>query len=491
MRKVKSIAHAIAWHARRTPQAIAVVRQGGPVTYRRLARDVTRCGYALSDFNIGPGMLVGLSLSHRYTHLLLMLGCELAGATMTAVLTDDDDIIQHCDIVLTDQSGPLTQLPKTTLLTPDWLARARPPRVSPPRVSPSLGDAPDPLEREIPPEQIVRLLRTSGTTGRPKSMPLPHATWMLRVDRTIGPAADVVLPLPRLLCPYPLTIVSADMRVMGTLYHGGTVYLAAQDDVAGLIASGVINWAVLSLGDADGTAQRGIAPPAGHRMFIDVVGASVSLPLRQRLRGQLNAVMLNKYGANELHSIATFDDDNVGTLEPGTEARIVDESGNEVFPGQTGRIRIRNDVMVHCYFNDPDLTAACFIDGWFQTNDLGSQPAPGKLLLHGRVDEVLNIGGVKVPTAPIEHRIRQIDGVSDAVLVSINNSRNVGILLVAVETATLEMAELEEKISPVLALHRITYSLMLSRSLPRTRTGKVMRHAIEAEFRDSLTDDQR
>jgi acyl-coenzyme A synthetase/AMP-(fatty) acid ligase len=481
MRKVKSIAQAIALHASRTPQAIAVVRQGGPVTYRRLARDLTRCVHALRDFNIASGSLVGLSLSHRYTHLLLMLGCELAGATMTAVLTDDDDIIQHCDIVLTDQNGPLTLSPKTVLLTPDWLARARPP----------LGGAPDPLEREIPPEQIVRLLRTSGTTGRPKSMPLPHATWMLRVDRTIEPAADVVLPLPRLLCPYPLTIVSADMRVMGTLYHGGTVYLAAQDDVAGLIASGVINWAVLSLGDADGTVQRGIAPPPGHRMFIDVVGASVALPLRQRMRSQLNAVVLNKYGANELHSIATFDDDNVGTLEPGTEARIVDEAGNDVFPGQIGRIRIRNDVMAHCYFNDPELTEACFIDGWFQTNDLGSQPARGKLLLHGRIDEVLNIGGVKVPAAPIEHRIRQIDGVSDAVLVSIQNNRNVGILLVAVETAALEIAELEEKIRPILAVHRITYALMLSRSLPRTRTGKVMRHAIEAEFRDSLPDDQR
>src|ERR1700722_17452359 len=201
MRKVKSIAQAIAWHAGRTPQAIAVVRQGGPVTYRRLARDLTRCVHALRDFNIASGSLVGLSLSHRYTHLLLMLGCELAGATMTAVLTDDDDIIQHCDVVLTDQSGPLTQLPKTVLLTPDWLGGVRPPRVSPP-----LGHAPDPLEREIPPEQIVRLLRTSGTTGRPKSMPLPHATWMLRVDRTVGPAADVVLPLPRVLCPYPLTI---------------------------------------------------------------------------------------------------------------------------------------------------------------------------------------------------------------------------------------------------------------------------------------------
>jgi acyl-coenzyme A synthetase/AMP-(fatty) acid ligase len=486
MRKVKSIAQAVAWHASRTPQAIAVVRQGGPVTYRRLARDLTRCVHALRDFNIGPGTLVGLSLSHRYTHLLLMLGCELAGATMTAVLTDDDDIIQHCGVILTDQSGPLTLSPKTTVLTPDWLARARPPRVMPP-----LGGAADPLEREIPPEQIVRMLRTSGTTGRPKSMPLPHATWMLRVDRTTGPAADVVLPLPRLLCPYPLTIVSADMRVMGTLYHGGTVYLAAHDDVAGLISSGAINWAVLSLGDADGTVQRGIVPPAGHRMFIDVVGASVALPLRQRLRARLNAVVLNKYGANELHSIATFDDDNVGTLEPGTEARIVDEAGDDVVPGQTGRIRIRNDVMAHCYFNDPELTEECFIDGWFQTNDLGSQPEPGKLLLHGRVDEVLNIGGVKVPTAPIEHRIRQIDGVSDAVLVSIRNSRDVGILLVAVETAALEMAELEEKISPVLAVHRITYTLMLSRSLPRTRTGKVMRHAIEAEFRDSLTEDQR
>jgi acyl-coenzyme A synthetase/AMP-(fatty) acid ligase len=279
-------------------------------------------------------------------------------------------------------------------------------------------------------------------------------------------------------------------RRRGVLYHGGTVHFAVRNEVD-LINTAAVNYAIFLNGDADDIVKSGAAPPSGHKVCIEVFGASVAPALRDRIRRQFKSGIWNTYASNETNVIAVLDDDNVGTLERGMEVRLVDEQGADVAPGQTGRIRVRGDTMVDCYFNAPELTRACFIDGWFQTNDLGSQPAPGKLLLHGRVDEVLNIGGVKVPTAPIEHRIRQIDGVSDAVLVSINNSRNVGILLVAVETATLEMAELEEKISPVLALHRITYSLMLSRSLPRTRTGKVMRHAIEAEFRDSLTDDQR
>jgi acyl-coenzyme A synthetase/AMP-(fatty) acid ligase len=476
-----TVGQSIAWHAANTPHHIAVVRQGGPVTYRRLARDLARCVHGMPDLNVTSGTLVGLALSHRYTHLLVTLGSELAGAAVTSVLSDDDDIIQHCDVIFTDQNGPLTLLPKTALLVPDWLARVKPP----------MGEHPDPLQRDMPPDQIVRLHRTSGTTGRPKSMPVQHAVRQRRVLRGIGLVADQVLPMPRLLCPYPLTISAAETRVFGALYHGGTVYLAAQNDVPDLIASGAVNWAVFSLGDVDLTVRRGVALPAGHRMCVEVFGATVPLPLRQRVRRQWNAVISNKYSSNETHAIAVVDDDNVARLEPGVEVRIVDDLGFEVAPGQAGRIRVRADTMVDCYFNDPALTAECFIDGWFQTSDLGCQPEPGKLLLLGRRDDVLNIGGVKIPPAPIEDRIRQIDGVSDAALVSVRNSRDVGVLLVAVETAALEMAELEEKISPILAVHRIAWSLMLSRSLPRTGTGKVMRHAIEAEFRDSLTEDQR
>src|ERR1700727_1349267 len=102
-----TVGQSIAWHAAYAPGKIAVVRQGGPVTYRRLARDLTRCVQALRDRYVGPGMLVGSSLSHRYTHLLIEMACELIGATVTPVLTKADDIVAHCHVVFTDPTGRL------------------------------------------------------------------------------------------------------------------------------------------------------------------------------------------------------------------------------------------------------------------------------------------------------------------------------------------------------------------------------------------------
>src|SRR5580658_4515980 len=82
-----TVGQSIAWHAAHTPHHVAIVRQGGPVTYRRLARDLARCVHGMPDFNVTSGTLVGLALSHRYTHLLVALGGELAGAAVTPVLS--------------------------------------------------------------------------------------------------------------------------------------------------------------------------------------------------------------------------------------------------------------------------------------------------------------------------------------------------------------------------------------------------------------------
>jgi acyl-coenzyme A synthetase/AMP-(fatty) acid ligase len=272
-------------------------------------------------------------------------------------------------------------------------------------------------------------------------------------------------------------------RRRGVLYHGGTVHFAVRNEVD-LINTAAVNYAIFLNGDADDIVKSGAARPGGHKVCIEVFGASVAPALRDRIRRQFKSGIWNTYASNETNVIAVLDDDNVGTLERGMEVRLVDEQGGDVAPGRTGRIRVRGDTMVDCYFNAPELTRACFIDGWFQTNDLGCQPAPGKLLLLGRIDNVLNIGGVKVPATPIEERIRQLAHISDAALLLIGNDHDLGMLLVAVETTTSDVAELEASIRAILAPCRTPSTVVMSRSLPRTRTGKIQRHEIEAAFRE-------
>jgi acyl-coenzyme A synthetase/AMP-(fatty) acid ligase len=204
--------------------------------------------------------------------------------------------------------------------------------------------------------------------------------------------------------------------------------------------------------------------------------------LRQQVRERLNANMLNQYASNEIYSIAQMDDDNVGTLYSGVEVRILDDNNKAVPPGQLGRIRVRSETMVHEYFRDPTLTEACFIDGWFQTTDIGHMPAADKLIVAGRADDILNVGGIKVPPAPIEERIRLIEGVNDAAVLSVENDNGVGMLLVAIETADPASFNQDEQISAIIMPYKRPFDLMAMPAFPRTDTAKVKRHEIAAEY---------
>jgi acyl-CoA synthetase (AMP-forming)/AMP-acid ligase II len=472
-----TVGQSIAWHAAHTPHQIAVVRQGGSVTYRRLARDLTRCVQALRERNVGPGTLVGLALTRRYTHLVIEIASELLGAAVTSVLTREDYIVPHCHVIF-DDCARLAPSPTVVPLTPDWLAGLRPPA----------GDTPSLLERDIAPDQIVRIVRSSGTSGKPKAAVMSFATRQYRLRKALYRLADQIFPAPRLLCPYPLNIGLADVRVLGVLQHGGTVYLAAKEDVDGLIASGAVNYTMFWVGDLNALVERGVAPPAGGKVCIEAMGDTVPKPLRDRVRRIFNTLIWNIYATSETNVIAMIDDDHVGTIEPDMEVRLVDEQGNDVPPGEPGRIMARGATMVSGYFNEPELTRASFIDGWFRTSDLARMVAPGKLTLLGRADGVLNIAGMKFATAPIEERIRQIAGISDVALLRVGDNDEVGSLLVAVETAIPDVARVSELIRPALARMKVSYSVMTSPSFPRTRTGKVQRHAIEAEFNGHVAD---
>ena len=467
--RLASTTRYVAWYARHTPNAAASVEHGVTVSYRHLAADLIGCVRAFEASGVRPGMLVGIETSLRYQQLLLLLACEATGAAATALTADPDDtMLRHCDIVFSGGAVPgAIGIPSV------WSADR------------TLSEAgPRLLERPIAAGQIARIARTSGTTGRPKAMPMTRATQQLRIVRTMERVAADISPNPRFLCLYSLAVGSICVRVLGVLQHGGTVLFAAGDQADALLAAARANYAVFAVGDIARLVENSKLPPYDIAPRIEVFGAAVSPALRRRLRERLSARVSNKYSSNETNPVAIMGDDNVGTLCQGVEVRIVDEEGREVAAGDSGIIRVRSETMVHGYFDDPALTAASFIDGWFHTGDVGLMPAPGRLLVLGRADGMLNIGGVKVPPAPIEAELNQIEGIRDAVVMSIPDRHCVGVLLAAIETGAVPPPlDAMQSAGEILARHVGGFTIMPLRSLPRTRSGKIQRQEIEAMFR--------
>jgi acyl-coenzyme A synthetase/AMP-(fatty) acid ligase len=354
------------------------------------------------------------------------------------------------------------------------------------------------LDQAIPGERIVRLCRTSGTTGAPKLVAMSHATQQVNVARFAQSMLDDPAQRPCFLCLYNLTLRSAYYRVLGVLQRGGTVHFAQETTAPGLIESGAVNTTMLMVGDLQRLVQVTRPPPPGHVLQIETVGAAVSKRLRRQIGERLNARFTSYYSSVETGRIALIGEDDIGTLCAGVTVRIVDEQGRDNPLGEPGLICARTETMVAGYLDDPMPSdrvpadrvptdpgpiASVFADGWFRTNDMGRLSAPDRLILLGRADDMLNVGGVKIPPAPIEAQIRTIAGVADAVLVVVDGPGEVAVLLAAVETANgVVPPGLTERLDPILAPYLRSFALLVLPGLPRTENGKVRRQDVAALY---------
>jgi acyl-coenzyme A synthetase/AMP-(fatty) acid ligase len=239
---------------------------------------------------------------------------------------------------------------------------------------------------------------------------------------------------------------------------------------------------ILLPGDAADLCEAfsGQARPAA-KCGVHVDGGALGPGLRRKLLETFAYRVRNNYSMNETNYVAMVDEDNIGTVLSDAAVRIIGDDGHEKPMGETGRITVRTARMTRGYLWDEALTAKHFVDGWHITGDLGFQPEANQLVVVGRADDMLNIGGIKLPPQPIEAEIRTFDGVRDAVLLGVENAHGLLELHVVVERSDPgQDADLERLIRPL--IHRYSRGFVghYQDSLPRTQTGKVRRAALIA-----------
>jgi cyclohexanecarboxylate-CoA ligase len=172
------------------------------------------------------------------------------------------------------------------------------------------------------------------------------------------------------------------------------------------------------------------APPA-LRIFV-VTGAAVPRALAERATGVLSAAVCGAWGSTEscLGALAAPGDDPAkvwgtdGRALAGTRIRIVDDSDNLLGPGEEGNYQVTSRCLFEGYLDRPDLTAAAMTpDGWYRTGDLATIDADGFLRLTGRVKDIINRGGEKVPVAEIEQLLHQHPAVAEVAIVAMPDER--------------------------------------------------------------------
>ena len=160
--------------------------------------------------------------------------------------------------------------------------------------------------------------------------------------------------------------------------------------------------------------------PAGLTV---ILGAAPLAPaLKDRLLSRLASRLVYLYSVNEVGTVAAIGDDGVATPRPDVQAKIVDARGAPVPAGHEGRLKVRTPLMVDGYLGDPEATARAFRDGWFHTGDTATMLPSGQFRLAGRSDEVLNIGGLKIPPSRIEEIALQAAALEDVGVISKPNA---------------------------------------------------------------------
>jgi O-succinylbenzoic acid--CoA ligase len=151
---------------------------------------------------------------------------------------------------------------------------------------------------------------------------------------------------------------------------------------------------------------------------------------------------------------------------------------------------VRSALLADGYLWDEAGTARHFREGWFLMSDLGTLPAAGRLQVFGRVDDMLNVGGVKIPPDPIQQLLKAEPGVSDAMLLQVETSAAVGMICAMVEVEP-DVAH-KEVLGRVVEVMRKraggAFVVRLETEFPRTETGKVRRKALQARAEASLRD---
>ncbi len=345
------------------------------------------------------------------------------------------------------------------------------------------------------PDDIALVLHTSGTTSRPKRVPLRHRNLTASVANIVesyrlGPE-DVSL------CAMPLFHVHGLVAsALATLASGGTVSVprrftpmmfwpaARQARPTWFTASPTPHQLILMRTEEN-------RPAGTERLrFVRSCSSALSPDLMARMEERLGVPVLEAYGMTEAsHQMASNplppDPRVPGSVGRGTgvEIAILDEGGSLLPGGQPGEVGIHGPNVIDGYENNPEANRASFTDGWFRTGDLGTLDRDGYLRLLGRIKELINRGGEKIAPREIDEALESHPAVKEAVCFGVPHPTwGEEVAAAVVLTEHVAEKELIAHCRKVLAEFKVPRRVHIVESIPRTPTGKVQRRFVAEQL---------
>jgi myxalamid-type nonribosomal peptide synthetase MxaA len=474
--------------ARRTPDRVAVVADDATLSYAELVRQAAGLASLLRGRGVAPGSLVGLGASRSSRLLVGMLGILKAGGAYVPL--DPGYPEERLRFMLSDTGARLLLTEEAHATTFAWHDG----EVLELDALPPFDDtSPDPVPAHAPgPDDLAYLLYTSGSTGVPKGVPVPHRGLV-----NLGTFLAEAIPITAEDVVLATTSLSFDVAVTELLFPlavGARIVLVPRreaTDAAALMTRIRKHGATLMQATPShwqGLVAGGWSGPAGLRVL------SVGEVLKPHLVEQLakgGAEVWNWYGPSETTIYSTGG--RVGAGAPvtigrpvaNTQVYILDPHLQPVPVGMVGELYIGGDGLSHGYWRRPKVTAERFIENpvpggrsprLYRTGDLARYQPDGSIEFLGRIDDQVKINGVRIEPGEIEAVLLQFDGVQQAAVVAREEENGLKSLLAyLVPNADVELSPtaLRAFLAKRLPEYMIPAAFVELPTLPLTPSGKL------------------
>jgi acyl-CoA synthetase (AMP-forming)/AMP-acid ligase II len=341
------------------------------------------------------------------------------------------------------------------------------------------------------PDDVAMVLHTSGTTSRPKIVPLSQKNLCAsagNIRRTLAFTTQDrglnIMPLFHIhgLIAGVLAPVSAGSEVFCSPGFDALKFFGWMDEChpTWYTAVPTMHQAILT------RAPRNKEIIAKNPLrFLRSSSSSIPPQVITELEAVFGAPLIEAYGMTEAtHQMASNPlppaqrkPGSVG-LAAGPEVQIMDEAGNILAPNTVGEIVIRGPNVTVGYENNPKANAEGFTNGWFRTGDQGVKDSDGYVSLTGRLKEIINRGGEKISPREIDEVIMDHPAVSQVVCFAVPHPKlgeEVGAAVVLKEGATATEKDIQAFVATRVADFKVPKKVLILPEIPKGATGKLQR----------------
>lgn len=487
-------------------EALVDLHSGRRFTYRQLDARTNRTANLLAGAGVSRGDRVAVLMPNGHEFVETYYAIARLGAVMVPLnwrltapelifILQDSDVqtlvfgVEFAD--LAEQIAAAGQTPELKV----WIAAGDGPAPGFAQSYAALQDAQsDTFDTVSCPDDVLYIMYTSGTTGRPKGAVHTHATAFWGI---LTSAATLLgRPHDRMLSPMPLFHVGGIGTLNFSFYQAkGMVIMRAFDPEA--------TWRVVQ----DERITNTMAVPAMLSMMlqastlktcdvsslVDVSVGAAPVPLTLIEQYMERGIALQQvYGLTESAGSGVYLSSDYAQRKAGsagramfhTDVKLVDDTGATVAPGVPGEILMRGPHMMTGYWKLPQATAETLRDGWLHTGDIGVTDEDGFIYVRDRIKDMIITGGENVYPAEVENVLLSHPQVADAAVIGRPDSRwgEAPVAVVVLRSPGLEAPALLDFARGRLARFKCPVEVHFVDALPRNPSGKILKTELRRQF---------